>query len=147
MREKLHFYPDDSSPHLAQTRQARRWLYEMNPKHLTPMHRVGKQDFYIFEICRLTDRTFCMPFRWYTCRGRMRFYAWQVTSNQDGWFIDKRIVLNHGEELLDICYPDLQDLYLGPGLPPIDHIVGKSGGDDRLTYKIYVKCCRFMAII
>lgn len=53
VRQNLHFYPEDTSPHLRQTRQAERWLKEVRPQDTTPMIRIHKTDYYIFEPAML----------------------------------------------------------------------------------------------
>ncbi|KIK29909.1 hypothetical protein PISMIDRAFT_6633 [Pisolithus microcarpus 441] len=59
-------YPEDAAGRLDQPWQASRWLYEIEPTITTPMIRKGWQDFYIFELTKLTDGMMVVPECWYT---------------------------------------------------------------------------------
>ncbi|KAI6011162.1 hypothetical protein BKA83DRAFT_4067687 [Pisolithus microcarpus] len=62
----IHHYPEDAGGRLDQPWQASRWLHEIDPSIATPMIRKGQQDFYVFELTKLTDGTVVVPERWYT---------------------------------------------------------------------------------
>ncbi|THU75790.1 hypothetical protein K435DRAFT_562305, partial [Dendrothele bispora CBS 962.96] len=49
VRPHLHFCPEDTSKHLSEARQAKRWLEEIPDDLLTPMARIHNQDFFIYE--------------------------------------------------------------------------------------------------
>ncbi|KAI6152475.1 hypothetical protein BKA82DRAFT_19159 [Pisolithus tinctorius] len=51
---------------LEQAWQASRWLHEIDPSIAMPMIRKGRQDFYVFELTKLTDGTMVIPEHWYT---------------------------------------------------------------------------------
>ncbi|KAJ3769489.1 hypothetical protein FB446DRAFT_621971, partial [Lentinula raphanica] len=55
VRPKLHFYPEDSGKYLSEAHQAERWLNEAPDNLLTPMARIDKRDFYIYEPAMLVD--------------------------------------------------------------------------------------------
>ncbi|KIY48684.1 hypothetical protein FISHEDRAFT_8743, partial [Fistulina hepatica ATCC 64428] len=55
IRPHLHFYPEDSGPHLSEARQAECWLHEMDNNTLTPMVELRGQRFFIYELAKLTS--------------------------------------------------------------------------------------------
>ncbi|KAH6904155.1 hypothetical protein BKA70DRAFT_539698 [Coprinopsis sp. MPI-PUGE-AT-0042] len=65
VREHLWFYPEDIRKRLEEARQGTRWLHEAPHKYMTPIVRVGAQDFYTFKPAILDQNTFCIPFRWF----------------------------------------------------------------------------------
>ncbi|KAJ7634017.1 hypothetical protein B0H17DRAFT_1164135 [Mycena rosella] len=72
VRPHLEFYPEDSGSLLEEARQGKRWLEEIPSDQITPMARIGTQDYFIHEPAMLTDGTFRMPFRWFL-RGKTLF--------------------------------------------------------------------------
>ncbi|KAH9948702.1 hypothetical protein B0H21DRAFT_890351 [Amylocystis lapponica] len=67
VRPHLHFYPEDTrGASLSEARQAARWLEEIPDHLITPMARIGLQDFYIHEPAMLRSGVPCMPVRWFT---------------------------------------------------------------------------------
>ncbi|KAJ7710741.1 hypothetical protein B0H17DRAFT_914765 [Mycena rosella] len=72
VRPHLEFYPEDSGSLLEEARQGKRWLEEIPSDQITPMARIGTQDYFIHEPAMLTDGTFRMPFRWFL-RGETLF--------------------------------------------------------------------------
>ncbi|KAI5985257.1 hypothetical protein EDD15DRAFT_2511676 [Pisolithus albus] len=62
----IRHYPEDAGGRLDQPWQASRWLHEIDASIATPMIRRGQQDFYVFELTKLTDGTVVIPERWYT---------------------------------------------------------------------------------
>ena len=65
VQPNLHFYPEDSGDHLSNAYQGRRWLYQLDPALLTPMIRQGGHDFYTFEPCLLSNKSVCIPIRFF----------------------------------------------------------------------------------
>ncbi|KAJ3978017.1 hypothetical protein EV361DRAFT_189574 [Lentinula raphanica] len=65
IRKHLHHYPEDSGKHLEHAWQAEAWRNQ-DVTMATPMIRKDGQDFYVFEIARLTSGQLIMPFRWIT---------------------------------------------------------------------------------
>ncbi|KAI5981921.1 hypothetical protein EDD15DRAFT_2182381, partial [Pisolithus albus] len=57
IRIHIRHYPEDAGGRLDQPWQASRWLHEIDPSIATPMIRKGQQDFYVFELTKLTDGT------------------------------------------------------------------------------------------
>ncbi|KAJ8521961.1 hypothetical protein ONZ45_g1372 [Pleurotus djamor] len=49
VRPHLSFYPEDSGKRLSEARQASRWLHDAPDDQLTPMIRLGSQDYFIYE--------------------------------------------------------------------------------------------------
>ncbi|KAJ3792065.1 hypothetical protein GGU11DRAFT_750597 [Lentinula aff. detonsa] len=97
VRPKLHFYPEDSSPHLSQARQAQRWLHEAPNELLTPMARIDKCDFYIYEPAMLMNGTCCIPVRWFSHRNILYARCWGmepvVSDSRSGW----RVITSESE--------------------------------------------------
>lgn len=139
VRGVLEFYPEDAGQKLKEARQACRWLHEMDPHLLTPMHRMGRTDYYIFEIARLKDGSLCMPFRWFQKNNIMWFRAWKVTvydnAGRRGWVIEKGDELSFSDETLSMSNEQLRNgVYLGHGYPPITDIVGELISSNLLDY-------------
>ncbi|KIO17528.1 hypothetical protein M407DRAFT_12314 [Tulasnella calospora MUT 4182] len=49
VRPNLHFYPEDAGDTLEHAWQGRRWKEKIDPTLLTPMVRLGTQDFFVHE--------------------------------------------------------------------------------------------------
>ncbi|KAM5539994.1 hypothetical protein V8D89_006326 [Ganoderma adspersum] len=121
----LHFYPEDTSgKYLAEAWQAKRWLEEVADEVLTPMLRLGSQDFYIHEPALLRDGRICMPVRWFNCvqTGKRVWYAkcWAMEpvarKNGSGWRVIKLPFEIATNELLKM-FPELcvdANLYVFP---------------------------------
>ncbi|KAJ7062390.1 hypothetical protein C8F01DRAFT_1285015 [Mycena amicta] len=71
IREKLHFFPKDTTPSLSQTWQSQRWRHELDADLTTPMIRIHTQDFYIHEPALLHDGSACIPTCWFQREDRM----------------------------------------------------------------------------
>ncbi|KAH9945634.1 hypothetical protein B0H21DRAFT_693918 [Amylocystis lapponica] len=94
VRPHLHFYPEDTQGvSLAEARQGARWLHEIPDHLITPMARIGTQDFYIHEPAMLRSGIPCIPVRWFTRleRGQHVLFAkcWGLevvdTDTSRGW--------------------------------------------------------------
>jgi hypothetical protein len=85
----LRFYPEDSKNHLSEARQGRCWLYEMDNDQLTPMARLGRQDYYIYEPCMLRNGDCCIPVRWFTVGDMLFAKCWKMkavaSDTGSGW--------------------------------------------------------------
>ncbi|KAK1221922.1 hypothetical protein PQX77_015250 [Marasmius sp. AFHP31] len=118
VRPNLSFYPEKSEAYLGESRQAERWLKEMDDDELTPMVRLGRgdsaQDFYIFEPALLRDGRLWMPHRWYQKKkgSHMVFVgrcwelvpvlkdgqrSWRVLTNNEGEFEQDEFLLTFPE--------------------------------------------------
>lgn len=75
VRPKLHFYPEETLGGLRECWQGSKWLKEMSPNLLTPMIRVGGEDYYLQEPTMLTGPRYCVPIRWYRKEGSPLFYG------------------------------------------------------------------------
>ncbi|KAI6095059.1 hypothetical protein F5141DRAFT_1068718 [Pisolithus sp. B1] len=81
----IHHYPEDA---------ALRWLHEIDPSIAMPMICKGQQDFYVFELTKLTDGTMVVPEHWYTKPSIQHFmspsdleywaHAWQTQPIASG---------------------------------------------------------------
>ncbi|KAH8101156.1 hypothetical protein BXZ70DRAFT_892067 [Cristinia sonorae] len=99
VRPHLRFYPEDTGDvKLTEGRQGARWLKEMPDELLTPMARLGTQDYFIHEPALLRSGLVCMPVRWFTREenGRQEIYAkcWEMhpinTELSSGWRVVKK---------------------------------------------------------
>ncbi|PPQ76395.1 hypothetical protein CVT26_015365 [Gymnopilus dilepis] len=97
--------PEDSGPVLAEARQADRWLNEIRSEDTTPMIRIHKDDYYIFEPTMLVNGSFCVPHRWFKRRDILYAKAWglEVVSTTDkvGWRVrqDQEIEVSERQQL------------------------------------------------
>jgi hypothetical protein len=89
VRPHLSFYPEDSVKKVSKARQACRWLHEAPDEQLTPMARVGEQDYYVHEPAMLRDGTCCIPVRWFTIGALLFAKCWKMvaisTDVGQGW--------------------------------------------------------------
>jgi len=76
----LFFYPEDSGPSVSEARQAARWLHEVPNDQLTPMARIGHQDYYIHEPAMLRDGQVCIPVRWFMCQDLLYAKCWRIST-------------------------------------------------------------------
>jgi hypothetical protein len=91
VRPHLSFYPEDQGKKISEARQAHRWLHEAPDEQLTPMARLGNQDYYIHEPAMLRNGTCCIPVRWFTVGAVLFAKCWKMnaisTDVGDGWRI------------------------------------------------------------
>ena len=91
VRPHISFYPEDQGKKISEARQACRWLHEAPDEQLTPMARLGNQDYYIHEPAMLRNGTCCIPVRWFTVGGVLFAKCWKMnaisTDVGDGWRI------------------------------------------------------------
>ncbi|KAJ3884694.1 hypothetical protein GG344DRAFT_91457 [Lentinula edodes] len=90
VRAHLRFLPEDSGSRLSQANQAERWLKELDPDLLTPVHHTGGQDFFTLERTVLKDGRVCMPSCWFIQDKRIFAKAWPMTvvdieTYSQGW--------------------------------------------------------------
>ena len=74
IRPHLVFYPEENvvGEVVAEAWQARKWLYETDLDHLTPMAiNQSGQHFYVKEVTLLKDNSLVVPIRWVTRDGRL----------------------------------------------------------------------------
>lgn len=129
VRRDLQFYPENAGSQLREASQGGQWLNDTDAQYLTPMHRIGHRDFYIFEPALLTNQTVCMPHRWYRQDGEMKCYAWCMCvhvapDGQKGWQIDTWDSITISESMFELCGVDLQTVHLGSDIPPFKNILG-----------------------
>jgi hypothetical protein len=102
----LHFYPEDTfnsqtnRQSLREAWQGARWLHKMDGSNLTPMIRVGKQDFYVKEPCQLKSGVACIPKRWFIRKGRFHSKADRMERVSGGWNV-------RADQEFEICEEDL----------------------------------------
>lgn len=99
VRPHLHFYPEDSGSHLAEARQARRWLHDLPPELTTPtiLHR-GK-IYYTFEPTLMTGNRIAIPVRWFMRNNQMHAQCWRLVQvyGEGGSFL--RVIKTSGFEI------------------------------------------------
>lgn len=71
VRPNMHFYPEDAGDTLEHAWQGRRWKDKIDPTLLTPMVRVGNQDFFVHEPAYLKNGVVCLPIRWFERDGSL----------------------------------------------------------------------------
>ncbi|KAF5318718.1 hypothetical protein D9619_011028 [Psilocybe cf. subviscida] len=128
VRHHISFYPEDSHPFLGEARQGAKWLHEMPSELTTPMIRVGKDDFYIFEPTMLTSGMVCVPHRWFTRNGLFYAKAWTlhraVQGSEHGWEVWKHQEFEVSQHDLLKNFLSLKHDYGDYGLPDPTHIFG-----------------------
>ena len=96
------------------------------------MHRVGRNDFYTFEVTQLSNGQLCIPHRFFTRNGAVRVKAWSLspTRNSDGdsgWIVEKSIQVDCSVSELSVTIMGLvQGGYLSHGLPRVQDILGNN---------------------
>ena len=94
------------------------------------MHRVGRNDFYTFEVTQLSNGQLCIPHHFFTRNGAVRVKAWSLspTRNSDGdsgWIVEKSIQVDCSVSELSVTIMGLvQGGYLSHGLPRVQDILG-----------------------
>lgn len=114
VRPLLHFFPEETQGGISEAWQGTKWRNDMAPEFLSPMVRVRRMDFYIYEPTLLTRDRRCMPFKWFKREGSNDFWCeaycmevemlrgelgWSVHINNKIIFNETELVLN-GERLL-----------------------------------------------
>lgn len=130
VRPHLHFYPEDCGTRLEETRQASKWLNELSPDEATPMIRLRKEDYYVYEPTLLTDGTVCVPFRWFTRHGKFYGKAWAIKPirhedpTEDGWVVYKNEQVEIPEGMLLKSFPHLCQDHQRYNVPHPSRILG-----------------------
>ncbi|KAL1714355.1 hypothetical protein EV715DRAFT_209819 [Schizophyllum commune] len=128
VRDKLHFYPEETRPRLAEAWQADRWLKELDSSLATPMVRSKEQDFYVHEPTLMRDGSVYMPTRWFKRGSEMWARAWEMkpvqVDQEVGWVVVKDSV--HAVKLDDalLSLPHFATSYEFHGLPDPRRIHG-----------------------
>ncbi|KAI0309567.1 hypothetical protein OF83DRAFT_1296195 [Amylostereum chailletii] len=145
VRPHIWFYPAKLAPGelFSDAFHADRWLYEIHPSLLTPMHRhendAGKlEDFFIHEPTLLRDGHMCMPVRWYTVAGIMCTQAYIMTPELDTdgmpcWVVNKaqEVCIKDTDLLLPVIrILGLEDIY---HMPDVSKIKGLQMEDDSMV--------------
>ena len=128
VRPNLHFYPEDSGMKLSEARQAERWLKEMPPDELTPMIRIGEDDYYIYEPAMLVSGSFCIPTRWIMREGCFYCKAWSLniisSPDSEGWQVreDREVEVSQNDLIKN--FPTLAHDHQLYGVPHPSRIIG-----------------------
>ena len=126
VRPLLHFYPEDCGTRVAEARQASRWLREVDDDLLTPMIRLGVQDFYIFEPTLTTDSLVVMPHRFFFRDGEMFVRIWAMEGVGMGWVVHEEWDTELPASKLLVCFPDYVKTHRIRNLADPRNIIGKS---------------------
>ncbi|KAJ3853984.1 hypothetical protein EV368DRAFT_73145 [Lentinula lateritia] len=116
VRSHLKFLPEDSGALLSEANQAQRWLKEIDPDLLTPIHRVAGQDFFTLEPTVLQDGNICMPSRWFVRNKKVFAKAWpmRVVDIEDhgcGWAVQTFSEIEISESDLLLTFKQFQASY------------------------------------
>ncbi|KAJ3835357.1 hypothetical protein F5878DRAFT_628111 [Lentinula raphanica] len=140
IRKHLHHYPEDSGRHIEHAWQAEAWRNQ-DVTMATPMIRRDGQDFYIFEMTRLTSGQLVVPFRWYT-RGRhgipseeeqdLYAMAWTVVNAAGAYLVDQNHIIQVPVSSLLSSLPRIIETFAIDGLLDPRNIGGiiKAGQQD-----------------
>ena len=146
VRPNLHFYPEDSGATLSEAWQARRWLKEMPPDELTPMIRIGEDDYYIYEPAMLMDGSCCIPIWWFIRDGIFFCKAWvllPISPEGDcpGWQVREDIEVEVSQNDLLKDFPTLTHDHQLYGVPHPSRIIGKDLFNKILFYLTIFQTC------
>lgn len=130
VRPHLAFFPQDNGQGARDhANQSDRWLYEVEDSQLTPMVRVGEQDFYIHEPAFLRDGRVVIPTRWFMDEHKqLQAQVWTMSTicrdNWSGW-----VVHAYGDQVVPansflISMPQWQHRISTQALPPPQNIAG-----------------------
>lgn len=112
VRPHLKFYPEDSRNKLSEANQADHWLNDLDNNQLTPMIRIGKSDFYIYEPAYLRNKTYYMPVRWFLHNEKLFAKCWSfepvTTEGQSGWAVIKKDDYEVGADLFLKNLPEIR---------------------------------------
>ncbi|KZV84575.1 hypothetical protein EXIGLDRAFT_842094 [Exidia glandulosa HHB12029] len=142
----LEYLPCDGGGQVGNAAEANKWLREVDPSLATPMIRLrAAQDFYVFEPALLTDRTVCMPIRWFR-RGSTRYaHAWSMIEHHTidtdtgvsahGWGVCDYVLKEVSEEQLHLSFPEFCNRHSSYNLPTPTSILGRYGSDEDVEHR------------
>ncbi|KAI6026560.1 hypothetical protein BKA83DRAFT_121163 [Pisolithus microcarpus] len=139
IRMHIRHYPEDAGGRLDQPWQASRWLHKIDPSIATPMIRKGQQDFYVFELTKLTDGTVVVPERWYTKPSIQHStspsdleywaHAWRTqpiaSGGASGYVIHRYDTVKVTANQLLLSFPHLLQTYQADREPDPCNIIGR----------------------
>ncbi|KIJ48475.1 hypothetical protein M422DRAFT_125766, partial [Sphaerobolus stellatus SS14] len=122
----LHVYPEDTGKKVYEARQASKWLHEASAELLTPMARVGNQDFFIYEPALCYDGSACMPHRFYMKNGELHAKVWplQAAHAKSGWYVREDWEKHIRVSELAVSWPDFVATYSSRDLPDPRLVLG-----------------------
>lgn len=130
VRPNLHFYPEDAGDTLEHAWQGRRWKEKIDPTLLTPMVRLGNQDFFVHEPAYLLNGTVCVPIRWFEREGRLfaRAALMEVVTSDTAsyWIVREDQQRELSVTNFDLAFPALRAVSNSYGLPDPADIRGSS---------------------
>ncbi|KZV90434.1 hypothetical protein EXIGLDRAFT_649329, partial [Exidia glandulosa HHB12029] len=142
----LEYLPCDGGGQVGNAAEANKWLREVDPSLATPMIRLrAAQDFYVFEPALLTDRTVCMPIRWFR-RGSTRYaHAWSMIEHHTidtdtgvsahGWGVCDYILKEVSEEQLHLSFPEFCNRHSSFLHIPLITMLGRYGSDEDVEHR------------
>ncbi|KAF8891836.1 hypothetical protein BD779DRAFT_1437618 [Infundibulicybe gibba] len=126
VREHLRFYPEDNGKTVAEFYQASGWRELDDPIRLTPMARIGGQDFYLYEPCLLKDGRVCMPFEWFKRGGGLIANVWTLRAGAggSGWIVEEYNRVEVPEDQFLVSFTLWNSTPSTGHLPPVWSILG-----------------------
>ena len=113
---------------LSEAREAERWLNEMQPDELTPMIRIGEDDYYIYEPAMLVNGSCCIPTRWFVRQEVFYCKAWALhlisLPDGQGWQVREDVEMEVSQNDLLKNFPTLSNDHRLYGVPHPSHIIG-----------------------
>lgn len=138
VRPNLHFYPEDAGNTLEHAWQGRQWKEKIDPTLLTPMVRVGTQDFFVHEPAYLVNGKTSVPIRWFKREGKLFAQAalMQVANSETSsyWIVreDEQRELPFTD--FELAFPDFWGVSNSYGLPDPADIRGTSSTGQTSPY-------------
>jgi hypothetical protein len=80
VRPHLQFYPEDNKKKVTEARHANRWLNEMVGEEISPMARLGQQDYYTYEPAMLRNGECVIPVRWFKVGEILFAKCWKMVA-------------------------------------------------------------------
>jgi hypothetical protein len=77
----LQFYPGEPAGPFVEVWQGMK-VRNLHPDFLTPMYRLGPNDFYVQELVQMQDGRYILPVKWIIRAGKMCADAWLVEKTQ-----------------------------------------------------------------
>ncbi|KIJ46219.1 hypothetical protein M422DRAFT_250259 [Sphaerobolus stellatus SS14] len=149
VRPHLRFYPEDSGKKLAEAIQGRRWLYEMDDECLTPMIRIGKQDYFVFEPTLVGGHQAVVPHRFFIRDGKFHMRVWALEEDKaaNGWIVRKDRESELPASTLLVGWPDFVQTFANRHLTDPCNIIGvrnqwrkQAHGSRVLSFPVWLYC-------
>lgn len=125
----LRFYPEDAGKKVDEYWQASHWHEEVDADRLTPLAEIGKQHFFIYEPCLLTNGMACMPNRWFKRGKKLMAKVWtlRAVSSDSGshWIVQEYDEIEISSDQFLVGFASWAASGSTNGLPPATQISGQ----------------------